>query len=254
MRNHFNNALFFYPDRIIDSIKILVLSQLYHPPQKERFYSTTIQFDTEKEIKNLSFRNFILNGSMMNGRRWKINTTTLWCREKSHEPWNLVSQFRRRDSISLNRWLVYRLQLLNHRVSSSSSCRVVGHRDHNLFRFFRLARRLSIFLFSITSVRARHPQDLRRRRSSLPTGNSLEYRPIPLSSFHRSNDIFPLTKPRFRSQSVYNRFDTTKWIRSVPFHEFFLSLPPRCCFQRGKWSLYAEFSNALAFRSWTRID
>lgn len=69
MRNHFNNALFFYPDRIIDSIKILVLSQLYHPPQKERFYSTTIQFDTEKEIKNLSFRNFILNGSMMNGRR-----------------------------------------------------------------------------------------------------------------------------------------------------------------------------------------
>lgn len=159
---------------------------------------------------------------MMNGRRWKINTTTLWCREKSHEPWNLVSQFRRRDSISLNRWLVYRLQLLNHRVSSSSSCRVVGHRDHNLFRFFRLARRLSIFLFSITSVRARHPQDLRRRRSSLPTGNSLEYRPIPLSSFHRSNDIFPLTKPRFRSQSVYNRFDTTKWIRSVPFHEFFL--------------------------------
>lgn len=47
MRNHFNNALFFYPDRIIDSIKILVLSQLYHPPQKERFYSTTIQFDRE---------------------------------------------------------------------------------------------------------------------------------------------------------------------------------------------------------------
>lgn len=153
---------------------------------------------------------------------------TLWCREKSHEPWNLVSQFRRRDSISLNRWLVYRLQLLNHRVSSSSSCRVVGHRDHNLFRFFRLARRLSIFLFSITSVRARHPQDLRRRRSSLPTGNSLEYRPIPLSSFHRSNDIFPLTKSRFRSQSVYNRFDTTKWIRSSLFHfmNFFFSLPP----------------------------
>lgn len=153
---------------------------------------------------------------------------TLWCREKSHEPWNLVSQFRRRDSISLNRWLVYRLQLLNHRVSSSSSCRVVGHRDHNLFRFFRLARRLSIFLFSITSVRARHPQDLRRRRSSLPTGNSLEYRPIPLSSFHRSNDTFPLTKPRFRSQSVYNRFDTTKWIRSCLFHfmNFFFSLPP----------------------------
>lgn len=118
------------------------------------------------------------------------NTATLLQEEiaRSTEPCLAVS---RRDSISLNRWLVYRLQLLNHRVSSSSSCRVVGHRDHNLFRFFRLSRRLSIFLFSITSVRARHPQDLRRRRSSLPTGNSLEYRPTP--SFHRSNNTFDQT-------------------------------------------------------------
>lgn len=44
-------------------------------------------------------------------------------------------------------------------ATTGGSCR-------NLFRFFRLARQLSIFLFSITSVRAASSGDLRRRRSS----------------------------------------------------------------------------------------
>lgn len=144
--------------------------------------------------------------------KWNINARrhSRCRREKSHET-RKNSQVSRRDSISLNRWLVYRLQLLNHRVSSSSSCR---HRDHNLFRFFRLARRLSIFLFSITSVRARHPQDLRRRRSSLPTGNSLEYRPTPLLLFLRSNNVpepFDQTRCAYDNVFIYNRFDSTKF-------------------------------------------
>lgn len=183
------------------------------------------------DLKNPSFQNSILQYMMQRPRSETSSTrrrslARCW-RGKSHESGKKhLSQVSRRDSISLNRWLVYRLQLLNHRVSSSSSCR---HRDHNLFRFFRLARRLSIFLFSITSVRARHPQDL-RRRSSLPTGNSLEYRPTPLLlSFDRTTFPSPLTK--LVATCSFNEIsDSIRIVESKLVHILFLSSSTRSLF------------------------
>lgn len=55
MRNHFNNALFFYPDRIIDSIKILVLSQLYHPSNKKDFIQRRSNSIQRRKLKIFRF-------------------------------------------------------------------------------------------------------------------------------------------------------------------------------------------------------
>lgn len=99
----------------------------------------------------------------------------------------------RRDSISPIGWLVYRLQLLNHRGSSRGVATRQEEAAASVIYFASFASRAAYPYFYLVSHRSapRHPRDLRRRRSSRPAGNSVEYRGAPYAEGLGRPPLFP---------------------------------------------------------------